>query len=143
MDKRLRIKTVNHVGVPIRDRKKSLAFYRDFLGLEVIPSMVDSPNIVWTRAADGTMVHLIEPSQPGNPPGKPHTAFEVEDFDEAVKALHASGYQVDTEPGERHDGQRYIFAFDPDGYRLEFTTASGLKPSKRVADKWGYTKDPD
>lgn len=137
----MKIRTINHVGLPVRDRKVALKFYRDILGLEVIPSMVDSANIVWLRAADGTMVHLIEPSD-GKTLGGHHVAMEAEDFDAAVAELQASGYEVDAETGERHDGQRYIFATDPDGNRLEFTTKSGLKPSRRVADELGYTKEP-
>ncbi len=137
----MKMRTINHVGLPVKDRKVALKFYRDILGLEVIPSMVDNENIVWMRTADGTMVHLIEP-----PPGKDsagyHFAMEAEDFDAAVKELQASGYEVDEGPGERHDGQRYIFAVDPDGNRVEFTTASGLKPSNRVADELGYTREP-
>ena len=78
------LKTINHVGIPIWDRRVSLKFYRDILGLKVIPSMVDSPNIVWTRTNDGTMVHLIEPAD-GENLVDPHTAFEVEDFDETVE----------------------------------------------------------
>jgi catechol 2,3-dioxygenase-like lactoylglutathione lyase family enzyme len=138
---RIKINTINHVGLPVRDRRVSLKFYRDILGLEVIPSMVDSKNIVWMRTQDGTMVHLIEPAD-GKTLGGHHVAFEVEDFDAAVKELQSSGYKVDAKPGERHDGQRYIFATDEDGNRLEFTTKSGLKPSKRVTDELGYTREP-
>ncbi len=123
----MKIRTINHVGLPVKDRKIALKFYRDILGLEVIPSMVDSEN--------------IEPP-PGQDKAGYHFAMEAEDFDAAVKELQASGYEVDAETGVRHDGQRYIFANDPDGNRVEFTTASGLKPSNRVADELGYTKEP-
>ena len=134
------VKTINHVGITVWDRRVSLRFYRDILGLQVIPSMVDSPNIVWTKTLDGTMVHLIEPAD-GENLGGPHTAFEVEDFDATVEALGASGYPELSEPGERHDGQKCIFVDDNDGNRLEFTTASGLRPSTRVADALGYTSE--
>lgn len=139
--KTMKIKTINHVGLPVRDRKVALKFYRDILRLEVIPSMVDSENIVWMRTVDGTMIHLIEP-----PDGKdmvaPHFAFEAADFDVAVEQVQASEYEFDADTGERHDGQRCIFGFDKDGNRLEFTTRSGLKPSKRIADELGYTREP-
>ena len=137
----MKIKTINHVGLPVRDRKVALKFYRDILGLEVIPSMVDSPNIVWMRTADGTMVHLIEPPE-GKETAGHHVAMEAEDFDAAVAELQPSGYEVDDHTGERHDGQRCIFGFDSDGNRLEFTTASGLRPSARVVDELGYTREP-
>ena len=136
----IRIKTINHVGIPIWDRRVALPFYRDILGLQVIPSMVDSPNIVWARTLDGTMVHLIEPAD-GENLGRPHVAFEVEDFDSTVESVQNSGYPDITEAGERHDGQRHIFATDNDGNRLEFATAGGHRPSSRVADALGYTSE--
>ena len=136
----INIKTINHVGIPIWDRRVALKFYRDILGLRVIPSMVDSPNIVWTKTLDGTMIHLIEPSD-GENLGNPHAAFEVEVFDAAVEALRTSGYPEISDAGERHDGQKCIFINDNDGNRLEFATASGLRPSTRVADALGYTTE--
>jgi catechol 2,3-dioxygenase-like lactoylglutathione lyase family enzyme len=136
----IRIKTINHVGIPVWDRRVSLKFYRDILGLQVIPSMVDSSNIVWTKTLDGTMVHLIEPAD-GENLGVPHTAFEVEDFDAAVESLRDSGYPNISDTGERHDGQGYIFIDDNDGNRLEFTTASRVLESSRVADALGYTTE--
>ena len=140
MSSSIRIKTINHVGIPIWDRRVSLRFYRDVLGLQVIPSMVDSQNIVWTKTLDGTMVHLIEPSD-GENLVDPHTAFEVEDLDTAIADLGRSDYPELSAPGERHDGQRYIFINDNDGNRLEFTTASGLRKSFRVVDAMGYTSE--
>jgi len=136
----IRIKTINHVGIPVWDRRVSLKFYRDILGLQVIPSMVDSPNIVWTKTLDGTMVHLIEPSD-GETLGGHHIAFQVEDFDAAVEELRACSFPNVTKTDYRHDGQGNIFIEDGDANRLEFTTASGLKASSRVADALGYTTE--
>jgi catechol 2,3-dioxygenase-like lactoylglutathione lyase family enzyme len=140
MASNIRIKTINHIGIPVWDRRVALKFYRDILGLQVIPSMVDSSNIVWTKTLDGTMVHLIEPSD-GENLVEHHSAFEVEDFDDAVVSLRESGYPNISDIGERHDGQGCIFINDNDGNRLEFTTASGLRSSSRVADALGYTTE--
>jgi len=140
MPSSIRVKTINHVGIPIWDRRVSLRFYRDILGLQVIPSMVDSSNIVWTKTEDGTMIHLIEPSD-GENLVNPHVAFEVEDFDSTVADLRATSYPELSDAGERHDGQKCIFVNDNDGNRLEFTTASGLRASSRVADELGYTTE--
>jgi len=142
---KINIRTINHVGVAVRDRRESLKFYRDLLGLEVIPSMVDAKNIVWMRALDGTMVHLIEPREGAAPPPVPagsyHNAFELEDLDAALKVMRDAGCEIEG-PSERHDGQRCFFVKDPDGNRVELATRSGLKPSRRVADELGYTREP-
>ena len=87
----IKVNTVNHVGVPVKDRKRAFAFYRDLLGLKVIPSMVDNENIAWLQAADGTMVHIVEPTSVRM--AAPHTAYEVDDFDQALKAVQEAGLQ--------------------------------------------------
>jgi len=134
----IRIRTINHVGIPIWDRRVSLRFYRNILGLQVIPSMVDSSSIVWMKTHDGTMVHLMEPPD-GETLTVPHVAFEVEDFDTTAAALQKSDYPNITAPGERHDGQKALFINDNEGNRLEFTTGSRLRASSRVVDAFGYT----
>lgn len=134
---RVRIKTVNHVGFPITDRARSLPLYRDLMGLDVIPAMEDGKSLIWTETQDHTMVHLVE----GAP--IPHFAFEVEDFDAALAAVRTAGIEIIKGPLERIDGQRAFYCFDPDGNRLEFTTARNLKPleRERVVDEWGRTSE--
>ena len=93
----IKVNTVNHVGVPVKDRKRAFAFYRDLLGLKVIPSMVDNENIAWLQAADGTMVHIVEPTSVRI--AAPHTAYEVDDFDQALKAVQEAGFTTLTARG--------------------------------------------
>ncbi len=133
----VRIKTINHVGIPIADRTSSLPLYRDVVGLEIIPSMEDGPALIWIETQDHTMLHLIE----GAP--IPHVAFEVEDFDAALEAVRSAGIEIIKGPLERVDGQRAFYCFDPDGNRLEFTTARNLKPipRERVVDDLGRTRE--
>lgn len=136
-----RIKTINHVGTPITDRNTSLPFYRDLIGLEIIPAMENGKSLIWTETQDHTMVHTIE----GAP--IPHVAFEVQDFDAALAAVRAAGIEIIKGPLERIDGQRAFYCFDPDGNRLEFTTARNLKPvprdglKGRTVDEWGRTTE--
>ena len=135
----IRITGFNHVAVPISDRRKTLPFYRDVLGLKVIPSMVDTPTVIWTQLENGAMVHPCEP----NPEGQPavyHVAYEVADFDAAVKALEEAGIEI-LRQGVRHDGQRFLFVNDPDGNRVELATAAVEAPANRVVDEWGHTRE--
>jgi catechol 2,3-dioxygenase-like lactoylglutathione lyase family enzyme len=133
----IRIRRINHVGLPIVDRRKSLPFYRDLLGLKVIPSMVDNPGVTWLQIADGAMAHLSEPRTDGSPPSW-HVAFEVEDFDATVEALTEAGFTIESR-GIRHDGQQYLFVIDPEGNRIEFATLGGPPPANRVCDADGHT----
>ena len=141
--KNIKIKKINHVGIPVNDRKDSFSLYMDFLGLQVIPSMVDEKHVIWSKTSDGTMVHLIEPQDgPGNEMPRFHVAFEVENFDETVEILRKSKYEITNGPNTRHDGQKAIYIQDIDGNTLEFTTHNNIKHSNRIVDEWGYTKNP-
>ena len=138
----IKIKKINHVAIPINNRKESFSLYRDFLGLTIIPSRVDEKHVIWSKTADGTMVHLIEPPDgPGNDLVSFHVAFEVENFDETVEILKNSKYEITNGPQIRHDGQRAIYIQDMDGNTIEFATHNNIKHSNRVVDAWGYTKN--
>jgi len=54
-----------------------------------------------------------------------YTAFEVEDYDAAVQALHEKNIPIER-TGVRKDGQRYLFIHDPDGNRVAWCTPSGF-----------------
>ena len=120
----LKLNHVNHVVYLVRDTKRSMEFYHDFLGIKQIPSQVDNPNITWLQLPSGVMLHLIETDQ-APCPEESHIAFEVEDFDAAMEAVKARGLEI-TRSGVRNDGQRFLFTHDPDGNRVELCTKSGF-----------------
>ncbi len=136
-----KVESINHVGIPTDDRAASIAFYRDLIGLEVIPHEIDGNPLVWTRAEDGSMVHLIEPRE-GVSAGF-HVALQVDDFDAALNAVKAAGIEITQGPGERHNGQHYFFVSDPDGNRIEIATAGYTIDSGRSVDDLGFTYDAD
>lgn len=137
---RIKILKINHQSMPIRDRKRALGFWRDLLGLELVPTQEGTGDrLIWMRAADGSMVHLLQRDDQDRP--NIHTAFEVEDFDAALKTMMDAGFAIVKGPLERADGQRAFYVFDPEGNRLEFTTPNGLKPSTRTVDPDGFTRE--
>jgi len=139
----IKIKKINHVGIPINDRKKSFELYKKLLGLTIIPSMVDEKHVIWSKTSDGTMVHLIEPKEgPGNPLPNSHVSFEVENFEETVEILRNSSWEIINGPGERYDGQKFVYIKDDDDNMLEFNAGTNSKHSNRTNDEWGYTKNP-
>ena len=127
--------------MPMRNRARALVFWKDLLGLEVIPAQEAGDGLIWMQATDGTMIHLVQ--RPPDDKPNIHTAFEVDDFDEALDAMTEAGYEIIKGPIEREDGQRAFYVYDPEGNRLEFATKSGLKASGRVVDKMGFTRDAE
>ena len=140
---RLDIYTVNHIGIPINSRERSLQFYQQILGLTVIPHQIEDNRLVWTRTNDGTMVHLIDP--PIDSSSKPsfHVALEAIDLNPVIKILRQYHIEIIGEPSVRHDGQQYLFIFDPEGNRIEITTQSNQNPNTRLVDRYGNTHDTD
>ena len=97
----------------MKDRQRALRFWRDLLGLEVIPAQEDGEGLIWMQAEDGTMIHLVQ-QQPDSGPNV-HTAFEVEDFDGALGRMKDAGFEIIKGPIERADGQKAFYVYDPDG----------------------------
>ncbi len=114
---------VNHVVTMVKDTPRSLAFYKDLLGIKQIESQVDNPSITWLQLPSGVMLHLIESDQAPAHPDNIHHAFEVADFAAARRALEDHGIPVER-TGVRRDGQEYLFIRDPDGNRVELCTPS-------------------
>ncbi len=137
----IKIKTVNHVGLPIADRARSIEMYHGTVGLNVIPHQVDNNNLAWTECLDGCMVQLIDPPAPGNSDDRQHVAFEVDDLDVVIEALSDAGVPLANEPGVRHDGQRHLFVNDPDGNRIEICTRGDHSDTTRTVDENGYTSE--
>ena len=138
---KIKIKSVNHVGLPISDRKQAMKLYRDVIGLDVIPHQVNGNGIAWAETLDASMIHLIDPPTPGNPDQRQHVAFEVEDIDAVAAALKEAGVELTDEPGVRLDGQRHLFVRDPDGNRIEICTRVDHSNTTRKVDADGYTSD--
>ena len=120
----VRLKSINHTTYNVRDKDKAVEFWQNVLGVKMIPSQIESKNIVWLQLPSGSMVHLAENSEGKSYPSH-HGAFEVDNIQLAAERIHAKG--VETTPiGTRMDGQRYFFLNDPDGNRIEICTKSGF-----------------
>ena len=116
------ITRVNHTGISVSDMERSLGFYRDLLGMELIfdsdvpaneplSHVVGMPNasgrVAWLRAGD-TMIELWQWDSPNGRPlpddyvpadkGVTHYAFEVDDVDALYEKVVAAGYHANIEP---------------------------------------------
>src|SRR5262245_47127239 len=113
---------VDHVSFAVRDLARSLAFYRDVLGLAVAPRPDLGIPGAWLQAGDA-QVHLIEvPAdfEAGTPPptlnpAAGHTAFGIDDYESTLAALQGHGLDVLTFGAAA--GQMWVK--DPDGNTIE------------------------
>ena len=141
------MKMCHHHGFTVSNIERSLAFYRDLLGLELIrvserknlPSydqIIGHDNIVLHVALLSHPVDefLLELCQYDNPQGQQrdmdntyvgasHLAFEVEDVDAEYGRLRDAGFETINPPVDvERDGRivaRAMYALDPDGISVE------------------------
>jgi len=131
-----------HVGIITEDIDKSLLFYRDILGLEVIQEFEDSSDyineitnlknatahFIKLKMVDGTVLELLEyPTHKTEPynlsiinVGLPHIALRVEDADFTYQHLVSNNVTVLSKPVLSSEGIAKVFiCLDPDKVRVE------------------------
>ena len=123
-----RIKQIDHVALTVKDVERSVAWYRDVLGLERRHEEVwgSLPAMMF---AGETGIALFPAESPGEAaePGRGstsvlrHLAFQVDrrNFDRAQVEFSARGIPFTFED---HDIAHSIYFRDPDGYEIELTT---------------------
>lgn len=136
---------IQHIGVPVKDLQRSLAFYKETLQLE--PEFVHTaegeqlsrstgvPNSSLTLAflqLGNTYLELLEYHTPRNETydkmncdvGAVHICFEVDDIDASYRELLAKDVEFYSEPividSGPLEGYRFCYFKDPDGMTLEF-----------------------
>jgi lactoylglutathione lyase len=149
------VTTLHHTGYTVDDLGRSLAFYRDLLGMEVVAQQEKAGGylaaIVGYPDAHVRMAHLrlpggghvlelfeyLAPEGRAAPPlqprdtGTPHLCFAVEDLQAVYERLLAAGVDtflsapVEVDTGVNRGG-RALYLRDPDGIPVElFQPARG------------------
>ena len=123
----VRPKALDHVGLKVSDMDRSLRFYCDGLGLELLRRSDKGPGVASAVIRIGAQeMNLFSdpafgaPQAYGNPTGMDHFCVEVDNasVDELVSALARAGIAVAKGPIKRRDGVS-LFVSDPDGVRVE------------------------
>ena len=110
---------IHHVALRCADVRRSLAFYAEVLGLEVLKENFTEDGLArsaWLRAGD--VIVMLERQLAGGGPqeGSGHLlAFAVDDLDTWEKRLAAAGVAIE----QRSEWSLYFN--DPDGHRVAVT----------------------
>ena len=121
-----------HVSVSARDLEESIRFYRDFFGMEEVPSPEFSGPVRWLRVGD-LQLHLFLDKAPA--PARHHFAFDVDDFEGAYKKAREWGVQVGSgrysTVRELPGGEVQMYIKDPAGNLVEINgrDAAALDPA--------------
>lgn len=131
----LKINQLQHVGLPVTDIRRSVAFYeslgfsnimsREFvhLGETVRVAMMEKSSVVMELYQLGPAdLEEIRTRRNGH---IDHVAFDVDDIDATYKLLKENGFSpLEPEPVELpfwKQGMKFFFIVGPDGERLEFS----------------------
>jgi len=135
-------KRVYHTGINVSDMDRSLGFYVDLLGCEVISDAeVSGENVdkgLGLKEGGFRQVYLrVGPDeielfqyrsgmqtdktiyQDASGIGIRHICFVVDGLEETYIDLSAKGYQFVSEPISNPDGVKWVFLKDPDNYYVE------------------------
>jgi catechol 2,3-dioxygenase-like lactoylglutathione lyase family enzyme len=129
----LKPKTLDHVALKVTDMDKTLHFYHQLLGLELLRT--SGPNAHGVRSAvvkaGGQEINVF--SRPDfvsgahdNSVGMDHFCLNMDatSIDDVIADLRQAGVDIFRGPVERRDGTS-VFVYDPDGVHVELRIAKG------------------
>ncbi len=131
-----------HTGIIVKDMEKSLHFYKDILGLQVIQDFSDSSDyinkitgitnadvhMIKLKAEDETVLEILEyrnhPTELIDQEiynvGASHIALQVRDAWDAYNKLTDNNVRIISEPVLSSEGiAKVFFCFDPNNVRVE------------------------
>jgi len=112
----LMITGINHVTFSVADLARSLAFYRDVLGMQPVARW---PRGAYLLAGDLWVALLVDEHARGEPrPEYSHVAFSIAqaDFDSFATRVRTAGATIFKENQSEGDS---LYFLDPDGHKLE------------------------
>jgi glyoxylase I family protein len=140
------IRTVDHTGITVSNLERALVFWRDVLGFEVshrprqsgqlatqITGVSGAEISIAVLKGYGHKIELLEYSAPPERQhfrprpcdvGSLHVALLVENLDELLRVIAASGWKQAGTPQTLqvgpNAGKRVVYVRDPDGTTIEF-----------------------
>lgn len=115
---------IHHVSLNVKDLDRSIEFYRDTLGFELLsePEVYANCRLAWFRLGAGQQLHLIQNIEGGEALAidtrRNHVAMTVPDIGVARAFISGlGGPTVNYEGNNTFAGQAYIV--DPDGHVIE------------------------
>ena len=117
----MKIKRIDHIGIAVKTIADAGKFYTDALGLKIqdIENVADQKVNVAFIPISQSEVELLESTHPDGPVAKyidargegvQHIAFRVENIEEALAELKATGVRlIDSEPRKGAGGAKIAF----------------------------------
>lgn len=139
---------IDHIAIVVANLKKTISFYKKYLGFEVERSfgnqdlgvkavvlkrkssrieLFEYSGAKATYAKRIRQVHGAKVPKEYFEPGIRHIAFRTSKFDGAVKSLQKRGLKAWVKPKKGYSGDSITFFQDPNGILLEIVSPLGRK----------------
>ena len=119
------VKKLLHTRYRVTDLEKTVAFYKDVLGLQEVRRHTSGrgSQLVFLKAPDSEEeIELCKFDQSGPVvvgPDLTHLAFEVDDMEKFAREAAAKGYPLSDGPHWTERGDAIAFIDAPEGYEIE------------------------
>lgn len=140
----IRTRGLSHINLNVGDIERSVRFYREVFGLEVLhdyegpmgPHPWGSQVVLSTPGACDLIAITHVPGDPVGPAGINHFGFNLiddADIDEAIAAAERAGGTLVRRGSAEIDGivERFAYVSDPDGYVIELNAQRVLLSRKK------------
>ncbi len=121
----MKIKKFLHTRMRVSDMDRTIRFYTDVLGLEVLERKVSprGSQLAFLKVPNSDeLIELCSFPASGSVNVQEdlvHLAFQVESLDETIAQLDAKQVKITDGPTTTSSGSRFIFIDAPDGYEVE------------------------
>jgi catechol 2,3-dioxygenase-like lactoylglutathione lyase family enzyme len=119
----MKLERLDHISLNVTDRVRSVAWYRDVLGLPQRnePTAADEPVFLGDPGLQFGLFQAQTPAAEREPEsaGFRHVALVVDDLGATQEHLRARGITFNYED---HGNARSVYFRDPDGHTIELTT---------------------
>jgi len=126
----MKVKSIDHVNIIVRDIDESIQFYQKYLGFKVLErghNFINKPFAVIGQS-DGFSLCISESDHFSGYQGIAHIAFHVENFDEIEEIVIRENLPQVNDGVIDYDHSRSLYIIDPNGLELELVevAAGGL-----------------
>jgi lactoylglutathione lyase len=127
----MKVTKLLHTRMRVSDMDRTIAFYTDLLGLEVVERKTSprGSHLAFLRVPNSEeLIELCSFPQSGPVTVQEdlvHLAFQVESLDATIVELERKGVKITDGPTKTSSGSRFIFIDAPDGYEIELIERPG------------------
>jgi lactoylglutathione lyase len=121
----MKVKTFLHTRMRVSDLDQTVRFYTTVLGLEVLERKTSprGSQLAFLKVPNSDALIELTSFPPSGPvkvqEDLVHLAFQVDNLDDTIASLNATGVKITDGPTQTSSGSRFIFIDAPDGYEVE------------------------